>query len=164
VFFTDNAARGRNVGVEFSGARRFGDAVSADLSLGLLDTNIEQCRCGTRDLSDRAQANAPRTTGALGVDFDAGNGWFARIETTHRAGYFFSDSHDERARAATLVNARIGYTSERFSLSLWARNLSNTRHEIRGFFFGNEPPDFPNKLYVQRGDPRFFGLTLELTP
>jgi hypothetical protein len=31
---------------------------------------------------------------------------------------------------------------------------------VRGFYFGNEPPDFPNKLYVQRGDPRAFGLTV----
>ena len=33
---------------------------------------------------------------------------------------------------------------------------------FRGFFFGNEPPDFPASLYVRRGDPRQIGVTFEM--
>ena len=32
---------------------------------------------------------------------------------------------------------------------------------VRGFFFALEPPDYPNKLYVQRGDGRLAGITLQ---
>ena len=32
---------------------------------------------------------------------------------------------------------------------------------MRGFFFGLEPPDFRDELYMQRGDPRQVGVTLE---
>jgi hypothetical protein len=32
---------------------------------------------------------------------------------------------------------------------------------VRGFFFGNEPPDFPNTLYTRLGDPRQVGVTFE---
>jgi hypothetical protein len=32
-------------------------------------------------------------------------------------------------------------------------------YAVRGFFFGNEPPDFADKLYIQRGDPRQVGVT-----
>jgi len=32
-------------------------------------------------------------------------------------------------------------------------------YAIRGFYFGNVPPDFPNQLYIQRGDPRQVGIT-----
>jgi len=31
---------------------------------------------------------------------------------------------------------------------------------VRGFYFGDQPPDFPNKLYTQLGDPRNFGLQI----
>jgi len=31
---------------------------------------------------------------------------------------------------------------------------------VRGFYFGLEPPDYPNKLYVQQGEPQQFGLTV----
>jgi hypothetical protein len=30
---------------------------------------------------------------------------------------------------------------------------------VRGFYFGLEPPDFADKLYIQRGDPRLAGVT-----
>jgi hypothetical protein len=34
----------------------------------------------------------------------------------------------------------------------------NKNYTVRGFFFGDEPPDFPNKLYVQLGEPRNWGV------
>jgi iron complex outermembrane receptor protein len=38
------------------------------------------------------------------------------------------------------------------------RNLGNKDYTVRGFYFGDEPPDFPNKLYTQLGEPRNWGL------
>jgi iron complex outermembrane receptor protein len=34
-------------------------------------------------------------------------------------------------------------------------------YAVRGYYFGLEPPDFRNELYVHRGDPRSVGLTVE---
>jgi hypothetical protein len=31
---------------------------------------------------------------------------------------------------------------------------------MHGFYFGNEPPDFANKLYLSPGEPRHAGITL----
>ena len=31
---------------------------------------------------------------------------------------------------------------------------------LRGFYFGNEPPDFPPTLYTRLGDPRHYGITV----
>ena len=33
-------------------------------------------------------------------------------------------------------------------------------YAVRGFYFGNEPPDFTPQLYTRNGDPRHVGLTL----
>jgi outer membrane receptor protein involved in Fe transport len=43
---------------------------------------------------------------------------------------------------------------------LWGRNVFDEIYTVRGFFFGNEPPDFPNTLYTRQGDPRQFGVTV----
>jgi hypothetical protein len=40
------------------------------------------------------------------------------------------------------------------------RNALDERYAMRGFFFGNEPPDFPDKLYVQLAEPRSMGLSM----
>ncbi|MGB5245005.1 MAG: hypothetical protein WBN34_00520, partial [Woeseia sp.] len=61
-----------------------------------------------------------------------------------------------------LVNARLGYDHERWQLQLWARNVLDERYAVRGFYFGNEPPDFPESLYIRQGDPRQIGLTFDM--
>ncbi|MDX1493722.1 MAG: glycosyltransferase family protein [Longimicrobiales bacterium] len=39
--------------------------------------------------------------------------------------------------------------------------LFDRRHAVRGFFFGNEPPDFPNRVYIRQGDPRQLGVSFD---
>jgi hypothetical protein len=41
----------------------------------------------------------------------------------------------------------------------WLRNALDERYALRGFYFGNEPPDFPARLYLRLGDPRQAGVT-----
>ena len=38
------------------------------------------------------------------------------------------------------------------------QNTLDEDYAQRGFFFGNEPPDFPDRLYVQLADPRRAGV------
>ena len=47
-------------------------------------------------------------------------------------------------------------------MQVWARNLFDETYAVRGFFFGNEPPDFPATLYIRQGDPRQLGVTLDM--
>ncbi len=60
-----------------------------------------------------------------------------------------------------LVNVRTGYRSDTWTATVWARNLLDQEYAVRGFYFGNEPPDFPDTLYIRQGDPRQFGVTFE---
>ena len=87
---------------------------------------------------------------------------FARVDVTAKDEFYFSASHDQKSNSYGLVNTRIGYENENWLVSLWGRNLFDREHAVRGFFFGNEPPDFPNTLYTRFGDPRQFGLTIEM--
>ena len=42
------------------------------------------------------------------------------------------------------------------------RNAFDEDYSVRGFYFQNEPPDWPVELYRQKGDPRQLGLTASL--
>ena len=65
-----------------------------------------------------------------------------------------------RSSAYGLVNGKLGWDTPRWELYLWARNLLDKNYTVRGFYFGDEPPDFPYKSYVQLGEPRNWGLHL----
>jgi iron complex outermembrane receptor protein len=163
IYLTDNAARGANYGLEAALAWRPTERVTLQATAALLRSPFTEYRVGTRDLSGRDQAHAPRAQYSLGLDWRGADGPFLRADLQHAAAFYFSDSHDQRASACTQAALRGGYETGRWSASVWLRNALDDDCAQRGFFFGNEPPDFPDKLYVQKIDPRQAGLTVSWT-
>lgn len=161
VFFVDNAASGCNLGLEFDARWQVSDTLSAFATFGLLNAEFDDFVSPEIDLSGRDQAHAPGYTAAFGANWQNDAGWFAGADVSMKDGFFFSNSHDQQADSQQIVNARIGYAREQWRLSLWSRNLFDERYATRGFFFGNEPPDFPATEYRRLGDPRQFGLSFE---
>lgn len=162
VFFTDNAAEGDTLGFEADLRWRPGDALELYATIGLLDASFEEFITPQVDLSDRDQAHAPAYSLAVGGRYSHASGFFARVDLTSRDEFFFDVSHDEKSSAYELVNARIGFETGDWSVQLWARNLLDEDYAVRGFFFGNEPPDFPPTLYTRFGDPRQVGISFDM--
>ncbi|MDE0789198.1 MAG: TonB-dependent receptor [Woeseiaceae bacterium] len=134
------------------------------VNLGLLDGAFKKVPpdLGIDPLLGREQVHAPAYTLAGGIAYRSESGMFARVDATAKDEFYFSASHDQKSNSFRLVNARIGYENENWLISLWGRNLFNREYAVRGFFFGNEPPDFPDTLYTRFGDPRQFGVTIEM--
>jgi iron complex outermembrane receptor protein len=156
VFFTDNAPDdGDTVGFEADIRWIPTDALELYANIGLL-----RARLGGAD--NRDQAHAPRYTFAAGGTYRHSSGLFARLDLSAKDDFYFDVSHDQKSEAYSLVNARLGFESDRWKVQVYARNLFDTEYAVRGFFFGNEPPDFPNTLYIRQGDRRQFGITVDL--
>ncbi|NND47884.1 MAG: TonB-dependent receptor [Woeseiaceae bacterium] len=161
VFFTDNAATGETLGLEAD--LRWIPSTSWELyaNIGLLDASFDDYRSPVGDLGGRGQAHAPRYTLAAGAQYRHDGGFFARVDVSARDEFYFDVTHDQKSQAYSLLNGRIGYDADTWLLQLWARNLLDKDYAVRGFYFGNEPPDFPNTLYTRLGDPRQIGVTIE---
>jgi outer membrane receptor protein involved in Fe transport len=153
LYLTSNAGRGRNDGLEAEWQWSVSPRWAVGGSLGLLKAQ----RADGRD-----QEHAPRKQIALALDFRDASGWFMRVDGQHVARFFFSDSHDQVSTPYTLVGLKVGLERERWAAELWVRNALNDRYSQRGFFFGNEPPDYPERLYLQQSDPRQLGLSVRL--
>lgn len=152
-FITQNVPRGTATGIE-ADLRWFpGEALELYANVGLIDTELGGF--------DREQAHAPGYTLAAGGVYRHPTGWFARLDVSAKDAFFFDVSHDEKSQSYALVNARVGYDADTWSVQLWVRNLFDEDYAVRGFFFGNEPPNFAPTLYTRFGDPRQAGITLE---
>jgi iron complex outermembrane receptor protein len=73
--------------------------------------------------------------------------------------FFFDYGHDQESEPYELASLSVGRDFDSWSLKLWSRNVFDEDFFVRGFYFGNEPPDFAPKLYTRLGDPRQFGVT-----
>jgi iron complex outermembrane recepter protein len=159
IFLTDNAESAEAFGVESSASLAIGERLELEGMLNWMDSRFHGYRFGDHDLEGRAFAHAPEWKASLAATWRHPGGWMARVDLSGEAGFYFDTSHDQRSNARFLANVRAGYGAERWSLEAWVRNLFDERYPVRGFWFGNEPPEFPNRLYLRWGDPRQAGLT-----
>ena len=162
VFFTGNAAKGKSVGLEAEIRWVPIERLELYFNGGLLRAKIDQYSGLDASLNDRDAAHAPRYTLSAGWEYRYPSGIFIIMSASARDEFYFDVSHNEKSKAFELLNARIGYERENWSIQLWGKNLTNENFAVRGFYFGNEPPDFPNAVYTRRGDPRQIGLTFDM--
>lgn len=159
VYLTDNAGGGEAWGLESSVAILAGERLEFEAMLSWMKSRYHGYRFGDRDLEGRAFAHAPEWKSSLAATWRHPSGWMARADLSGEAGFYFDTSHDQRADPRFLANLRSGFDAGRWSVEVWVHNLFDERYPVRGFYFENEPPDFPTKLYLRWGDPREAGVT-----
>jgi outer membrane receptor protein involved in Fe transport len=159
LFITDNASGGRNTGLEASVKWRATQQLEVGGSLGLLHTRYSGYRPEGVDLSHRDQAHAPEYQFSLNATWRSPLGWMARVDFAAVDDFYFDvPPNDERAAAYSLTNLKAGYEAKHWSVYAWVRNAFDENYVVRGFYFGNEPPDFPDTRHTQLGEPRQYGV------
>ncbi len=161
IFYTGNAPSGYNYGLESTLSWAATQALSVGGSLGLLQTQYHGFVQNGVTLPDRALPHAPPWDAALNATWRDPRGPYARLDLTGMGAFFYDlPPNGTRSNAYGLVNAKVGWDTKRWEAYLWGRNLLDKNYTVRGFYFGDEPPDFPNKLYTQLGEPRNWGVHL----
>ncbi len=160
IYITDNAAEGWNTGAEADLAWRAASFLSFGLSAGLLDSKFTSVPAENSYLLGREQSHAPNWQYALSGTANLTEAVFFRAELTGKDDFYFDDSNNEKSSPYHLVNLALGYKKNSWGVTLWGRNIFDMQYAVRGFFFENEPPDFPVKRYVQWGDRAQVGLNV----
>ncbi len=163
VFYTGNADSGSNYGLEAEAQWRATRSLSLGASLGLLQTQYRGFMQNGVLLPDRELANAPHWQAAVNLTYRDPRGAFLRIDGTGMGSYYFDlPPNATTSHAYGLLNAKLGWEAPSWSVYLWGRNLLNKNYAVRGFYFGDVPPNFPNELYIQLGEPRTWGVNFYL--
>ncbi|MDJ0907981.1 MAG: TonB-dependent receptor [Woeseiaceae bacterium] len=160
-FATINAETSEALGLEAELNWIVSETIDVYASLGLLDTRFDEFTTAP-ELIGRAQAHAPEYTFAAGGSYRHPSGWFLRVDASAKDEFYFDVSHDQRSDSYELVNARLGYDADAWKATLWIRNAFDEQYAVRGFFFGNEPPNFEPTLYTRPGDARQVGITFDM--
>jgi iron complex outermembrane recepter protein len=166
VLFTGNADSGFNYGLESDVQWQATQSLTLAASLGLLQTRYHGFVQDEAVLPDRALPNAPSWQAAVSATYRDPRGPFARVDVTGMGSYYFDlPPNSTTSKPYGLVNGRIGWEAQRWSASVWGRNLLDKKYPVRGFYFSDVPQDFladppVNRLYTQLGDPRAWGVNV----
>ena len=158
-YLTQNAAEGENYGLEFRSDYSLNDNIFMYLNLGILKTKIKNWE-SREDLENRAQAHAPEKSFSTGINFDLKDNTYIKIELNGKSSFYYSDSHDNKSKSYQLTNIVIGKNNDNITAEFWVRNVFNKYYSTRGFYFGNEAPNFFETLYKRQGDPKNYGLSI----
>ena len=159
VFLTQNAAEGENYGFELNLNSDLSDDLDVFVNLGLLNTEIKRWE-SRPEIQGREQAHAPSNSYSFGLNYRPTPETYLNLHATGKSGFYYSDSHNNKSDSYILLNSSFGYNYEDWVVELWIRNLFDEYYATRGFYFGNEAPDFAETLYERQGDPRHIGLSI----
>lgn len=155
---TVNAGKSHLYGFELELAHRLSPAFDWYASVGHTRTRFDSFLTNVGSITDLSGLQfpyAPRWTLAAGANLRFGGGFNANVNASYRSAVFYDvakPQEDERVGGRTLVNARIGYEAERWSLSLFANNLFDEHYDqYRNSFTGQ----------AIIGAPRTVGVVLE---
>ncbi len=167
VFVLANAARARTRGVEAALGVRLGERLTLAGSLALVDARYRSFPGGGGpgiDLDGNRLQAAPRGNAAVSAEYalPAGGGGIVLFgEYTYRGHSYMQPENSllDRLNSRRLLNARLTWrpTSEGpWDVSLWVRNLLDEE------YFDRRGRDFLGNQYVHYGDPRTYGIEIEL--
>lgn len=162
VFYTQNASNGANLGLEGEATYRIDSRWQISGSGSLLRTSYTNVTglFSSLGLDGRAQPFAPSYKFAAAVEYHHPKGFFARLDASALGSFYYYTSDAQASKAYNLENARIGFEHGAWTTSVWVRNLFDARYAQNGFYFGLIPPNYPNQAFLQLGDPRQVGITV----
>ncbi len=167
IGFLNNAAKGKNIGLEAEVDWLVNQHWRLFANVGLLNATFDEYDdpeglAAGIDLSGRRQAHAPRYQFAAGAALYLGTNWTFRANIEGKDDFYFSDRHNAKTSSYVLVNSSLEYRNDSWKVTLWGRNLFDKNYAVRGFgSFGNNPGNgYATETYIQQGQPRVVGLSV----
>ncbi|MGC1457706.1 MAG: TonB-dependent receptor [Steroidobacteraceae bacterium] len=162
VLYNVNAPSGRNYGLESDLHWTPVDRFEFGASLGLLNSSFHGLTLDGELLPDRALPHAPSWQGSLSGTLHGRDGLYLRADLTGRGSFYYDlpGLDPYASHAYVLLNLKAGVKRDSWSADVWVRNVTDREYAVRGFYFGDVPPNFSYQPFIQLGSPRTFGATL----
>ncbi len=163
VYFTDNAARGYNRGVEVSVQHEPHERILLSGAVSLLDTSYSgfDAAGGLNPVDGRDQPFAPRYSYQAAIQAQLWRQLYGRVELEGRDRVYLAAGHDGQADSYELVHVQAGWQAESWGVTARVRNVFDKAYVTQGYQFGLEPPDYPERLYVTYGEPLRFDVVFD---
>ena len=157
-----NAGRSRSLGAECSVTARPWSRLTLNASYGFTDARFTRYRSGGHDYAGRRIPYVPAHTLSLRAAyvFETGLSWAERLVPS--AGWQAAGAiawNEENTLQQPFYGTgelSVRIEARRWTVDLWCRNVTGTRYDL--FYF-----ESVGRGFVQRGRPRQFGITLQIS-
>ena len=157
-----NAGKARSLGVEASLRALLSNEWTADLNYGFTRATFRDYDNGQQVFDGNFVPYTPRHTVSLGIQYNKHlqGKWldqvYASAQLNGAGKIYWTEYNDISQDFYLTLNARVGVRKDKFNVSLWGKNLTDTRYSAFYFeSFGNP--------FIQLGKPLQFGVEVAFT-
>ena len=86
-------------------------------------------------------------------------GLILNISSNFVGKFYFEEQNNIESNPYNLIDISANYNIDNITISLWSKNITNTKYAIRGYQFVLDPT-YQLKDFQTFGNPRTFGVTL----
>lgn len=159
--YLSNAGKARSWGVELSMRAILSDEFTADLNYGYTHATFRDYNDGKGDYKGNYIPYTPQQTLSVGLQYNKAlrNRWldqvFASAQCNSAGKIYWTEANELTQPFYAIVNAQTGVRKGVVSLSVWARNLTDT--DYSAFYFESF-----DKPFMQKGKPLQFGAKINV--
>jgi len=119
-----NAGKTSSKGIELDVQAQVTEQFDIYSSIGYVKTKFDEYSAGSDDYSGNYLAKTPKFTANLGANYRY-NRYFVGGNVEYKGTQYDGSENEDQINAYTLVNIRVGYEQDDWSVSLYSNNLFN---------------------------------------
>jgi iron complex outermembrane receptor protein len=146
--YETNAAEATSMGVEASLTYQITRGLNLFAGFSYNKTEFDEYNDGFTDYSGNKTTYSPNYNYTLGMKYRAEQGYYASADLSGYGDMYLDLDNEYKRPAYELVNAKIGYETEKYDIYLYAKNLFDRNYDMEGQYY---------KTYSQ---PREIGMSV----
>ncbi|MEM6302946.1 MAG: TonB-dependent receptor [Pseudomonadota bacterium] len=175
----DNAGETSLYGLELSSDYKVSETLSIYANLGYLETSVDDFIFTEEsdpplNLAGNELGRSPSTSITFGLNYAAGNGYFAGASANYRSSFYadilnldeddLGSGFSERLGSSIMLNARAGYRFDRFTITAYVTNLLDEDEPENVSLAGladSGAVEVATRPFFNMRQPRAFGASID---
>lgn len=150
-FYLTNAAKAKGKGFELEIQGKATEEISLFANYGYNKTTFDEYSDFKGNYKGNYKPLAPKYNYSLGFQYRDSSGYYARTDVTGYGDMYLDNANKYKRDSYSLVNAKLGYESEKYDIYLYGKNIFDKDYSAKGF---------SNGVYTIYSDPSEFGIQL----
>ncbi|MCB9480864.1 MAG: TonB-dependent receptor [Desulfobacteraceae bacterium] len=134
--YMTNAAEATGKGFEAEISARVTRGFSVFAGFGYNDVTFDKFEDANGNYKNNTNPYAPEYTYNIGGKYRHHTGLFARLDLTGCGKIYFDKENEQSRDSYELVNAKIGYETERFDIYIYGENIFDKEYDSEGYYGG----------------------------
>ena len=162
-YATFNADYGYNYGFELDMNFQASNDIMFNLYISHLNTYVSKFDYLGTSYGNRLLSHSPQHKYGFNLNYDMSKtiqGLSLNMSSNFVGSFYFEEQNSVKSNPYNLIDISLNYNIDNIGISVWSKNITNTKYAIRGYQFVLDPT-YILKNFQSFGDPKTIGITLD---